>query len=164
MRIVCPSCAARYEIADEKLARPRTVRCSRCAREWVQEPILVAGEAGETQPAPVSRPFLPQAPVVPQALVVPQADEPPEPELAPPAAVTSAPVLSAPVPSVGAMEFEPPPAADARIRQPGKAGVRLAWIASILILAALAVVAFRFRAEIQLAWPPSARLLRLLPA
>lgn len=158
MRIVCPSCAARYEIADEKLARPKTVRCSRCAREWVQDPILVASEAGETQPAPDSPPFLPQAPVVPQA------DEPPEPELAPPAPVTSAPVLSAPVPSVGAMEFEPPPAADARIRQPGKAGVRLAWIASILILAALAVVAFRFRAEIQLAWPPSARLLRLLPA
>lgn len=35
MRIVCPICAATYEVRDALLAPGRTVRCARCGDEWV---------------------------------------------------------------------------------------------------------------------------------
>jgi hypothetical protein len=42
------------------------------------------------------------------------------------------------------------------------AKITLAWIVSLLILAALGFAAYTYRVEIQAAWPPSERLFRLL--
>ena len=134
MRIVCPSCAARYEIADAMLAKPRTVRCSRCAREWLQDPI----------PTEIPEPAAPE----------PEIAEPPAETLQPPA---PAPVIPEP----------PAPAEPSRpVQSAAKktdSKVVLAWIASLLLLAALAFAAYTDRAEIQTAWPPSARIFKLLP-
>lgn len=127
MRIVCPSCAARYEIADGTLTVARIVRCSRCAQEWTQEPVVLV-DAGASAP-------------------VAAAQEPePMPEAAPDSPV------------------EPAPADPRTGAQPDRTGRRLtsAWIASGLLLAALALLVYLYRAEIEFAWPPSARLLRLL--
>ncbi len=35
MRIVCPSCAAEYEVPAERLRPRRIVRCARCGGEWM---------------------------------------------------------------------------------------------------------------------------------
>lgn len=35
MRIVCPSCAAAYELPADRLKQRRTVRCARCGGQWV---------------------------------------------------------------------------------------------------------------------------------
>jgi len=34
MRIVCPSCAATYEVPTSRLSSRRMVRCARCGGEW----------------------------------------------------------------------------------------------------------------------------------
>ena len=146
MRIVCPSCAAAYEFADEMLARPRTVRCGRCAQEWVQDPI-------------------PAAPVE-----IAKAATDPEPETpAAPDPLQDEPTAHAPMPALfpsSASEPELPAAAaglPSRPRAEGRAVLKLAWMASVLLLAVLAFAAYRYRGEIQLAWPPSTRLFQLLP-
>ncbi len=36
MRLVCPHCAAAYEVPPALLGRRRTVRCVRCGRDWVE--------------------------------------------------------------------------------------------------------------------------------
>lgn len=41
MRIVCPACAAAYDLADGHVTGGQTVRCARCSREWVP---VTAGE------------------------------------------------------------------------------------------------------------------------
>ncbi|MBV8613692.1 MAG: zinc-ribbon domain-containing protein [Acetobacteraceae bacterium] len=35
MRLVCPDCAAAYEVPPSKLGGRRRLRCARCGREWV---------------------------------------------------------------------------------------------------------------------------------
>ena len=154
MRIVCPSCAATYEFADEMLARPRTVRCSRCAQEWVQDPIPAAPvEIAEAATDPV-----PETPAAPDTLP-PGAPDPSQDD----------PTAHAPMPALFRSSASEPelPEATAGLSSPpravGRAVLRLAWIASLLLLAVLAFAAYRYRGEIQLAWPPSARLFQLLP-
>jgi predicted Zn finger-like uncharacterized protein len=43
MRIVCPNCAAEYEVPPSRMAPRRVVRCARCGGEWMavrdEEPI-----------------------------------------------------------------------------------------------------------------------------
>ena len=144
MRIVCPSCAAAYEIADGLLVKPKTVRCSRCAEEWEQAPIPPAeGEAPATE---ADRAAAPPAEGAPEL-----GGDPVHAPLPP------SPMATQPAEPLKETDRLPRPA-----RQAGAAGLALAWIASLLLLALLAFVAYRFRAEIQLAWPPSTRLFRLL--
>ncbi len=38
MRIVCPSCAASYDVPDGLLAGRKTVRCARCGEQWTPPP------------------------------------------------------------------------------------------------------------------------------
>lgn len=85
------------------------------------------------------------------------------PEAAPDSPVEPAPADPAPLPAKASVS--PPVTADPRTgAQPDRTGRRLtsAWIASGLLLAALALLVYLYRAEIEFAWPPSARLLRLL--
>jgi predicted Zn finger-like uncharacterized protein len=62
MRLVCPHCAAAYEVPPSLLGRSRTVRCARCGRDWV-EPGERTGAAeaadGGTDPRPAAMPLPP---------------------------------------------------------------------------------------------------------
>jgi predicted Zn finger-like uncharacterized protein len=49
MRIVCPNCAAVYAVPDDRLNRPRDVRCQHCDAGW-RVPAVVP------EPAPPSAP------------------------------------------------------------------------------------------------------------
>src|SRR5471032_2492099 len=55
MRIRCPSCSATYEVADALLDPPRTVRCARCAHDWIG--VAVAGDPVAVSPAPAAEPI-----------------------------------------------------------------------------------------------------------
>ena len=157
MRIACPSCAARYEIADAMLTKPRTVRCSRCAQEWMQDPI--PGAEHDSRP--------PETTDLP-ADHKPEPAPEPAPELAPESAPELAPELAIkPVPTPSPVMPEPPEAflptrPTAPAAKPTGGAVTLAWIASLIIVAGLAVAAYAYRVPIQAAWPPSERLFRLL--
>jgi predicted Zn finger-like uncharacterized protein len=164
MRIVCPSCTARYEIADGMLARTRTVRCSRCGREWVQDPIpSTRDEVGRDEPgrdkAGEAAANGPPAPPEPMQNAAPDLGTDPMQAPLPPLR----PSAEQPRPAV---EPASPPVAVSHPPRPAEHGtgarLTLAWIASILLLGALAFAAYKYRAEIQLAWPPSSRLFRLL--
>jgi predicted Zn finger-like uncharacterized protein len=46
MRIICPDCAAQYELPPELAARlPMRVRCARCGDEWLAEPVGLVPDA-----------------------------------------------------------------------------------------------------------------------
>lgn len=133
MRIVCPSCAAAYEVPEQRISPGRMVRCARCAREWA--PVAAAAVA----PAPV---VPPSAPPVAR----------PEPKLERLAAAPGmrTPILS--VPQARPVPIAAPP-------EPGRPdrGVALGWIVSVVILVALAAAAYAKRDEIVRAWPASER-------
>ena len=65
MRIVCPACAAAYEVPDERVKPGRRTRCTRCETTWtpVDEPPESVAE-----PADRSAAFLPGAPFESQPL------------------------------------------------------------------------------------------------
>lgn len=153
MRIACPSCAARYEIADAMLAKPRIVRCSRCAQEWMQDPIPPAEP--HIRP-PATDDLAATHEIEPTGKLAPET----APETAPEAAVTPVPLPSPVMPEPPEAFLPTRPAAPAA-KPTGKA-VAIGWIASLVILAGLAVATYAYRVPIQAAWPPSERLFRLL--
>ena len=57
MRIECPSCGAVYEVANSLVPAGRTVRCARCAREWMPVP---AAPVLEPEPDPQPEPERPE--------------------------------------------------------------------------------------------------------
>jgi predicted Zn finger-like uncharacterized protein len=70
MRIRCPSCAATYEVPDTLIDRPRTVRCAKCAHDWIATAIVEeepapaeaeAAEPGTPVPEPVGRDLVPES-------------------------------------------------------------------------------------------------------
>jgi predicted Zn finger-like uncharacterized protein len=141
MRIVCPACEAAYDVPDTLVARRRTLRCARCGREWANE-------------------------------------SPPEQAPPPDAPTAEAPALEAGVPEVSEPEIAAPPQpqpsrvaatlsealADQRVSQlPSRspaAKVRLAWIASLALLAALGFAAWQYRTDVMHVWPASERVYR----
>jgi predicted Zn finger-like uncharacterized protein len=65
MRLVCPKCQAAYDVPDTRLGgKPRRLRCTRCAHEWMVEP------PPPLPPPPVS-PLRPAAPLVAAAAAHP---------------------------------------------------------------------------------------------
>ncbi len=57
MQIVCPACAAAYEVPTTLLKPGQAVRCGRCAREWL--PLPTAPElpiVAQPEPAPAVAP------------------------------------------------------------------------------------------------------------
>lgn len=60
MRIVCPSCAAEYDVPAFRLTPRKVVRCARCGGEW-----MAVHEAAESVPPlePPESPSTPQADV-----------------------------------------------------------------------------------------------------
>ena len=63
MIIACPSCSARFRVADEQIGpEGRVVRCGRCAYSWHQMPV-----APEPLPLELSEPLAEEPPLRPQA-------------------------------------------------------------------------------------------------
>ena len=140
MRIVCPACEATYDVPDALLAgRPRVVRCVRCGKEWT--PV-----ASSIAPLPPDEPL---AAPLPPPLPLPPLPEPiarPEPRLKP---LRARPEfqLAEPLPEP---EEEP-------VRRSGGRAV-VAWVLTILVLAAAGGAAVQWRAQVIAAWPPSERV------
>ena len=69
MRIVCPSCAAAYDVPDDRLVPGRAVRCAGCGAGWTPRPLQAA------VPVPVPVEEEPEPAILPEA-----ADEPSPPD------------------------------------------------------------------------------------
>lgn len=128
MRIVCPSCAAAYELPDARLVPGQPVRCARCGTNWTP--------VAEAQPAP--------------GFVQPVAANP----LPLPPSRTAAPeaqIFSSPSPLAATLERGNAGAA-------GGPAVLAGWVLSVAIILGLGWSAVTFRRDIMQAWPPSERL------
>lgn len=152
MRIVCPSCEAAYDVPGTLVARRRTLRCARCGREWTTEPPPEQAPPADTAPAEVPAPEagVPE-PVLETPLpeVVTPPPEPPQPSRA---AATLSEALAD-------QRVSQPPSRSAAAESGG--AVRLAWIASLALLAALAFAAWQYRADVMHVWPASERVYRV---
>ncbi len=142
MRIVCPDCAAAYEVPDGMLAAPRTVRCARCGREWSPTPVT-QDEADRIEPVNEMRGQ--------PSLVEPVAD-PLDMRSPPPTGVfPEKPRTSLP------SDDRAPRRALAWTRNP-LALARAGWAGSLILLLVLAWAAYTWRGAIIHVWPPSERL------
>jgi predicted Zn finger-like uncharacterized protein len=140
MRIVCPSCSAAYDVPDSLVTAGRLVRCAHCDGEWMP----VQAGAPEPEPVPPSTVDPPQIVAEPVATRAP----PTVPTGSPPVVVEAAPRPSSAMDRL-ALQSAPPSS-----RLP----LRLAWLASLALLAVLGWAAYARRAEIVDLWPPSARI------
>lgn len=130
MNVLCPSCAAQYDVPQSQMARPRLLRCARCSTEWRVPPAVV--------PHPVApEPVTDVLPIV-------------EPLL--PATVQ----LDAMLPLVAAQ------AKPAGARRGAVLWIVL-WLLSLLVIVAGLYAVWHWRGAIGHRWPPSLRLLRMLP-
>jgi predicted Zn finger-like uncharacterized protein len=136
MRIVCPECAAAYDVPDDMLVSSRSVRCARCGCQWSAVP-ATQDEADRIEPTNA----MPGQPTLIDAIR--DTSEAPGPPPPAPVADPSDP----PVPPRW-MRWQRDPAFLAR------AG----WAASLVLLLGLAWAAYAWRASIMHAWPPSGRL------
>ncbi len=155
MRVVCPSCAAVYDVPEPMLgARARTLRCGRCATEWT----LPAPKQG----APPAAKKPPEAPVKP----APEREGPglrPVSLMAAEPRTETVPVLAIPERERPFVRTEAPPPR----RGPGNGLAWLGWGASLVLLGLLVWGAYADRGAVMHAWPPSERLyawLGLMPA
>ncbi|MBS0640753.1 MAG: zinc-ribbon domain-containing protein [Acetobacteraceae bacterium] len=129
MRLICPSCAAVYEVPPESLRPGRRTRCARCSAMWI--PLR---EDPAVAPPDVAEPGIPAAAAT-------------EPDTAP------APLFQ-PAQAGSAMDRL---AAQSPRRSP--VALRTAWAASMLLLIGGAAAAYTWRSQVVRVWPPSARLL-----
>jgi predicted Zn finger-like uncharacterized protein len=134
MRIVCPSCAAAYDVPESLLIGRKAVRCARCNGEW--------------RPA---GPLLPEPELVPAAVAVPDIVAPPRPVVETPLRL---PRRDA---GWGASAIDRLMATPQPKPRPNVA-LMAAWIVSLAAVAALLVAAYVARSEVMAVWPPSIRL------
>lgn len=142
MRIICPSCQATYEVPEALLAGGKAARCARCGTEWMPLPATAPPSPAPHSPAPEPHAAVPAG--------WEDAGDPAEDALRP----------GAPWPSgIDSIDDDRPPPRDDEIdlAPPGRS-VMIAWVISLLVIAALIWAAFAFRTEVMGAWPPSARL------
>lgn len=125
MRIVCPSCAAQYEVPASRMTQRRMVRCARCGGQW--KPVQEAEPPRPADEAPAS---LREDKPLPVA----------QPDVLPPVTAMDRLAVGAPKP----------------VRP---VGLRVAWIMTIVILAAAVAGAVIWRAPITRTWPPASRIL-----
>lgn len=169
MRIVCPQCAAVYNVPDEVLARPpRLFRCARCTHQWT--PPSTASPAVEPSPDPLPPPAaaVPRAPprvAGPAAAPAAVLEIPPRPQ---PQLALGAPLVEDGRPGgVRAFGIDPVgtrPVGSRRfgVTSAGAVAGIVGWVLTAAILAiAVAVVLLR-RPEIEALWPSSQRLYAML--
>jgi predicted Zn finger-like uncharacterized protein len=158
MKIVCPSCAATYEVPESAVTSKRAVRCARCGGDWVP------GAAESTEPPPSAElsappPLPPEPAPEPVMQAAPEPAPPaeevaaPEPVKAPPAPPTAAAAQWQGVVDAIAHEAASRPPPPVRAKPPVAA-----WFVSVTLLVILVAAAVAFRAPIMKAWPPSTRL------
>lgn len=137
MHVLCPSCAAEYEIPE--LQRPRKLRCARCAAEWrvapppMDDPAIIIDIDGAL-PAASEDP-----PSGPRADPTPPSDRPFGSLLA------GSTTMAVPVVTTK------PPAS--------RLVWTVLWVLSVLFIAAGLFVLWHWRLPIAHAWPPALRLL-----
>jgi predicted Zn finger-like uncharacterized protein len=138
MRVQCPNCSIAYDVPEHLLVGRKALRCARCGTEWMPD---------EVAPKPVK--------TIPMSLTQP---------LPPIPAPGFAEPLSSPItlgPREEQTEREPLTAMErlARPVEPPRRTpwVGIAWVASLLVLGALAWGAVNWRADVMHAWPPSIR-------
>ncbi|WP_165982330.1 zinc-ribbon domain-containing protein [Dankookia rubra] len=145
MRIICPACAAAYEVPDRLIGTGRSLRCKTCGHAWRVQP--EDGAAGSPAPGSAAPPPAPSPAFAPLAGLGALPDPPPQ---APPPGLSGlhrAPqLIDPPLP-------QPPDGAGR-----GDPALRLAWAASLLAVLGMGTALWLFRAEIVGAWPPAARL------
>ncbi|MBE9605056.1 zinc-ribbon domain-containing protein [Acetobacteraceae bacterium H6797] len=136
MRVECPHCAALYDIPDHLLAGgTRSLRCARCAHEWVP------GAGSGTEAAPET--------------AATADSSPPEPELPPGAEEDDGEEASFHSAADREAMLAPPPPPE-----PASSGGALwfSWAASLALLAGGAAGAWVWRDAVMEAWPPAAHL------
>jgi predicted Zn finger-like uncharacterized protein len=138
MRIRCPSCSATYEVPDTLIDRPRTVRCAKCAHDWIATAI-----AEEPTPEPVEAVLAEEGPPVPEPAgrdLVPESDP-----------VFGGTPLSAIERLSAQVDLSP------RIRRHDRI-LTAAWAFSFAALAALGVAGYTKRDTLMREWPASKRV------
>jgi predicted Zn finger-like uncharacterized protein len=144
MRIVCPSCSVVYEVPDSLIAAGQVARCARCGGEWM--PVRAAEVATEPVAPSTGKP----PPSASDAATASRAFRGPAGGYA----GDKSSVSEAPLPRSSAMDrLAAPPA-----RPPSRLRLRLAWLASLALLACLGWAGYAWRAQVVEAWPPSARV------
>lgn len=149
MRIVCPSCAAVFDVPKVRLAPGQAVRCARCSTDWT--PLALPEPASDT---PAAEP--PEPPGI--------AVEPPKPE--PAGAHAAAPMANQPTsgPSVQrhATQGHLPSIRSVldrlNLTTATEAALIAAWAVSIALVVGMAWAAVAWRGEVMHAWPPSERI------
>ena len=155
MRIVCPNCAATYDVPPALVgSAQRQVRCVRCAAEWRPPEFSAVAEAAVPPPTPML------------------ADPAPEMVATEPVALTAPPRLAAeprmPGPKIAANLLAADRvaadrvaadrvAADRPVGHP-RIAVMLALGFSLVLLAAGGLALWHWRGSVVGAWPASARL------
>lgn len=139
MHVLCPSCAAEYEIPAAQLTRPRLLRCTGCATEW-------------------------RVPAVVESVVEASPPGGGETDAAEPVGIPLAPLGLMP----GTIAESPSADASRGSGQPawGIGGSRLwvvLWALSLLVIAAALAALWHWHVPIGHRWPPSMRLWQLLP-
>ncbi len=128
MRLVCPHCAAAYDVPPSLLAGRRAVRCARCGREW-------DGQNERPVPENPSPAVLVPSPPQPAAIAPSEPlDRPAGPTPAPRTPMTRKPTAQ------------------------GEVAVLFGWAASVLLLVLGIWGAVMWRADLMQVWPPSQRL------
>lgn len=146
MILVCPSCAARYEVDGAKFpAEGRKVRCKKCGHTWHQLPDADQAEIEEAIFNPPPEPVI-QEPE-------PEAEPEPEVEWRAPAKEDEV----AEQPAAGFEEDEPVAAKPAK-RGTGGAMVILGWVALVAVVLVIGFAAANYRSQIVTIWPQSASL------
>ncbi len=162
MRIVCPNCAAAYDVPDQVLAGPpRAFRCARCAREWTPnaQP-LPAGDAPVANP-PVFDALVSDA-SMPPPRPVPVMPLPNHPAPAQEGAFTMPPL---PVDRPPSLAIGAPLVEGGRIAHAPRAGYVVGivgWVLTVAILALALVLAVLRQPQIEALWPASQRLYAML--
>ncbi|NPD67157.1 hypothetical protein HN018_06170 [Lichenicola cladoniae] len=130
MNVLCPSCAAQYDVPQSQMARPRLLRCARCSTEW------------RVPPAGLPEPVAPNPAEDASPIVVP---------------------LLPPIMDAGAML--PLVAAQAKPAGARRGAVLwiVLWLLSLMVIVAGLYAVWHWRGAIGHRWPPSLRLLRMLP-
>jgi predicted Zn finger-like uncharacterized protein len=151
MRIVCPSCAAAYEVSDALIRSRRSVRCAKCSTEWRPDPV-------DTSP-------LPEATDLRQAISseAPESAQLSEPSLSL-AGTRPAPLAQTEPPRHAASASGSTGCTKSRVGHLfGGADIQAplvwtAWAVSIAALLLFCWAAYEWRAEVMQIWPPSQRL------
>lgn len=149
MQIVCPQCAATYEVADGSIgAEGRKVRCAACRTVWVAMPELVAAGAESFAPPP------------PETLVPDPPPEPPIAEEVPDRLIDSAPPLTpadAPEPTHEPVDA-PLVRRSKRLHKAAAKTSLKGWTTVILALLAVITGIIAFRSDVVRLMPQTASL------